>query len=90
MESRPVALVTGGARRIGRAIALELGRAGWDVAVHYRASAGEAQETVAALRAGGARAESFAADLSDEAACLSLLPAVIGRFGRVDAGVKNA
>ena len=90
MAQRPVVLVTGGARRIGRAIALELGRTGWDVAVHYRASAAEAQETVTALQAGGAQAEAFAADLSDEAACLSLLPAVIARFGRVDALVNNA
>jgi len=90
MAQRPVVLVTGGARRIGRAIALELGRTGWDVAVHYRASAAEAQETVTALQASGSRAEAFAADLSDEAACLSLLPAVIARFGRVDALVNNA
>jgi hypothetical protein len=90
MAQRPVVLVTGGARRIGRAIALELGRAGWDVAVHYRTSAAEAQDTVAALQAGGAQAEAFAADLSDGAACASLLPAVIARFGRVDALVNNA
>ena len=63
MAQRPVVLVTGGARRIGRAIALELGRTGWDVAVHYRASAAEAQETVTALQASGSRAEAFAADV---------------------------
>src|SRR2546426_10458027 len=90
MAQRPVVLVTGGARRIGRAIALELGRTGWDVAVHYRASAAEAQGTVTALQAGGAQAEGFSADLSDEAACPSLLPAVIARFRRLDALVNNA
>jgi NAD(P)-dependent dehydrogenase (short-subunit alcohol dehydrogenase family) len=90
MASRPVALVTGAARRLGRAIALELGAHGWDVAVHYRASAADADETVIALRAAGADAEPFAADLADEAACRALLPAVAARFGRVDAVVNNA
>ncbi len=90
MESRPVVLVTGAARRIGREIALELGAHGWDVAVHYRGSAADALATVQALQAGGARAEAFAADLADEAACNALLPAVHAAFGRVDAVVNNA
>jgi NAD(P)-dependent dehydrogenase (short-subunit alcohol dehydrogenase family) len=90
MPARPVVLVTGGARRIGRAIALELATHGWDVAVHHRDSAADAAETVAALRAAGARAEAFAADLADEAQCRALLPAVQRAFGRVDAVVNNA
>jgi NAD(P)-dependent dehydrogenase (short-subunit alcohol dehydrogenase family) len=48
--STPVALVTGAGRRIGRAIALGMARAGWDVAVHYRNSADEAEEVAAELR----------------------------------------
>jgi NAD(P)-dependent dehydrogenase (short-subunit alcohol dehydrogenase family) len=88
--ARPVALVTGGARRLGRAIALELAAHGWDVAVHYRGSAGDAQGTVQALRALGAQAHAWAADLADEAATSSLLPAVAAQFGRVDALVNNA
>jgi NAD(P)-dependent dehydrogenase (short-subunit alcohol dehydrogenase family) len=90
MASRPVALVTGAARRLGRAIALELGAHGWDIAVHYRASVADADDTVAALRAAGADAQPFGADLADEAACRALLPAVAARFGRVDAVVNNA
>lgn len=90
MASRPVALVTGSARRLGRAIALDLAAHGWDVAVHYRGSAVEAEATVTALRALGARSESFAADLADEAACRSLLPAVAQRLGAVDAVINNA
>lgn len=87
---RPVALVTGGARRIGRAIALELGAAGFDVAVHYRHSAEEAEAAVAELKALGARAAAFAADLDDEAATRALVPAVVEKLGRLDALVNNA
>lgn len=87
---RPVALVTGGARRLGREIALELGAHGWDLALHYRDSAAEAAATVQQLRQRGAAADSFAADLADEAACRALVPAVLGRFGRLRAVVNNA
>jgi NAD(P)-dependent dehydrogenase (short-subunit alcohol dehydrogenase family) len=90
MSPRPVALVTGAARRLGRQIALELAANGWDVALHYRRSAAAAEEAVGALRAAGANAVSFEADLADEAACRALLPAVAARFGRVDAVVNNA
>lgn len=86
----PVVLVTGAARRIGRAIALELGAHGWDVAVHYRGSAAEAEATAAQLRTLGVRAETFAADLADETACAALVPAVAARLGRIDALVNNA
>ena len=65
------ALVTGGARRIGRAICLELGRAGASVAVGYRGSAEEAARTVAALEAGGARALAVAMDVEDEASVIA-------------------
>jgi NAD(P)-dependent dehydrogenase (short-subunit alcohol dehydrogenase family) len=90
MASRPVVLVTGAARRLGREIALTLGAAGWDVGVHYRGSRDEAEQTAAELRAAGARAETFQADLSDEAACRALVPAVVERLGRLDAVVNNA
>jgi len=90
MTTRPVALVTGAARRLGREIALELGRAGFDVAVHYRTSAADADATAEALRAAGAGAATFRADLADEAACRALLPAVGDHFRRIDAVVNNA
>ncbi len=90
MDLRPVALVTGGARRLGREIALELAAQGWDVALHYGRSQAEADDTVQALRALGADAHAFAADLADEAACRNLVPAVLGRFGRLRAVVNNA
>lgn len=85
-----VALVTGAGRRLGRAIALTLAEAGWHVAVHYRASADEARETVAAARARGVEAEAFAADLADEAACRALVPAVVAHFGGLQAVVNSA
>lgn len=86
-------LVTGSARRLGRDIALALAAAGWHVAVHYRASAAEAAQTVAdclALAPPRGRAESFQADLADEAQARGLVPQVVQRFGSLDAVVNNA
>lgn len=88
--ARPVVLVTGAARRLGRAIALELATHGFDVAVHYRGSQDDAFATVAELERAGAAAHAFQADLSIEAACRALVPAVAARFGRIDAVVNNA
>ncbi len=90
MASRPVALVTGAARRLGREIALDLAAHGFDVAVHCRRSRAEAEATAAAARAAGAAAQVFEADLADEAACRALLPAVVAHFERLDALVNNA
>ena len=87
---RPVALVTGAAQRIGRAIALDLARHGLDVAIHYRASAAAAEATAGEARALGARAWAIAADLADEAACRALVPAVLAQAGRLDVVVNNA
>ena len=87
---RPVALVTGAARRLGRAIALELAQHGFDIALHYRSSATDAQATAAELRGFGVRAETFQADLALEADCRALVPAVAARFGRLDAVVNSA
>ena len=86
-------LVTGAGKRLGREIALALADAGWNVAVHFRQSATEAQQTAAecATRAGRPDASAtFGADLADEAAVRALLPAVIDHFGSVDAVVNSA
>jgi NAD(P)-dependent dehydrogenase (short-subunit alcohol dehydrogenase family) len=90
MSERKLVLVTGAARRLGRAIALELAAHGWDVAVHYHRSQSDATHTAAALREAGARAETFGADLSDEASCEALVPAVVQRMGPLAALVNNA
>jgi NAD(P)-dependent dehydrogenase (short-subunit alcohol dehydrogenase family) len=82
-------LVTGAARRLGRAMALDLAAAGWQVAVHYRGSAAEAAQTAAEC---GRHASShpFQAELSDEAQARALVAAVVQHFGRLDAVVNNA
>ncbi len=85
-----VALVTGGARRVGRAIALGLARAGASVAIHYRSSAHDAHETAAQCRSLGGAADVFMADLADPAACVSLVERVLERFARLDVLVNNA
>jgi NAD(P)-dependent dehydrogenase (short-subunit alcohol dehydrogenase family) len=90
MSPRPVALVTGGARRLGRAIALELATHDWAVAIHYRQSADEALVAVREAGAQGVDAQAFCADLADEASCRALVPAVLQQFGRLDAVVNNA
>jgi NAD(P)-dependent dehydrogenase (short-subunit alcohol dehydrogenase family) len=90
MGSRPVVLVTGAARRVGRAIALDLAAHGFDIAVHYRNSRADAQQTVAQARALGASAEVFEADFADEAGARALVPAVAAHFHRIDAVVNNA
>jgi len=83
MSERPVVLVTGAARRLGREIALDLAAHGFDVAVHYRGSRDDAEATVAQARTAGAQAAGFAADLADEPSCRALVPAVLAHFQRL-------
>jgi NAD(P)-dependent dehydrogenase (short-subunit alcohol dehydrogenase family) len=89
-STRPVVLVTGAARRVGRAIALDLAAHGFDVALHYRSSQSEAEATAGDARDLGAQAQCFAVDLSNEAACRALVPAVAKAMGRIDSVVNNA
>jgi len=83
-------LVTGAARRLGRSIALALAADGWQVAVHYRASAQDAIETVAACAELSGASAHFEADFQDEAAVRALLPRVVAHFGSVQAVVNSA
>ena len=85
-----VALVTGGAHRVGKAIALALAERGADVAIHYGRAHDEAAATVAELTAAGAAAMAHAADLSSVAAIDGLFAAVDARFGRLDILVNSA
>lgn len=84
------ALVTGGGVRVGRAIALALGRAGADVAVHYRGSAAEAEDVAAEIRAGGRRATPLQADLGAPEDCRRLVRAAVSALGGLDVLVHSA
>lgn len=84
------ALVTGGARRLGRAMGLELARRGHDLAIHYAGSAEEAERTAAEARALGVRARTFQADLLDAARTAALIPEVAEAMGPLTVLVNNA
>jgi 3-oxoacyl-[acyl-carrier protein] reductase len=86
-----VALVTGGSRGIGAAIAERLAADGADVAITYSSSPEAAERVVAAIRQNaGVRAEAIRADAADPAAVKGVVPAVVERFGRLDILVNNA
>ncbi|NOV23428.1 SDR family oxidoreductase [Cupriavidus necator] len=88
--ARGVALVTGGARRLGRAIALELAAQGWDVAVHCHRSVDEAEALATQIRALGRRAAVLRADLADEAATSRLVADCSAALGVPTCLVNNA
>jgi 3-oxoacyl-[acyl-carrier protein] reductase len=85
-----VALVTGASRGIGRAIAVELARAGFAVGVNYVHRLDQAEETVAAITAGGGEAAALQADVADSQAVEAMFARLDRRFGRLDALVNNA
>ncbi|HET7843933.1 MAG TPA: pteridine reductase [Xanthomonadales bacterium] len=90
-SEKPVVLLTGAARRVGRVLARTLHGAGYDVALHYRSSKGEAEQLAAELE--HARAGStllVSGELSDTAALPKLVLRTVQRFGRLDALVNNA
>ena len=88
--ARRLALVTGGSRGIGRAIALTLGKNGCDIAVNYNASAEAAEALCEELAALGARASAFRADVSDRTQVEALFKAVEAGMGPVEILVNNA
>lgn len=89
LESR-VILITGAARRVGRAIALRMAREKCRLALHYNTSAAEAESTAAECRALGAQAEAFRAALDEPEAAVGLASDVLAQFGAVDVLVNNA
>jgi NAD(P)-dependent dehydrogenase (short-subunit alcohol dehydrogenase family) len=84
------ALVTGGARRIGRAIAGALAEDGWDVAVHYHGSREDAETLVRELRGRGVHAMAIGCDLADAAQVSGLLPECARKLGAISLLVNNA
>jgi len=89
LEGR-VALVTGGGRGIGRAIALGLAEDGADIAVNYRRDEAAAAETVGAIEGLGRKARAYAASVDDYDACVAMVDAAVADFGHVDILVNNA
>jgi 3-oxoacyl-[acyl-carrier protein] reductase len=89
LEGR-VALVTGAARNIGRAIALALADAGAAVVVNARSSREAAEGVAAEIERAGARAMAHLADVTDERAVAAMVDAAVARFGRLDVLVNNA
>ncbi|MBI5216132.1 MAG: 3-oxoacyl-[acyl-carrier-protein] reductase [Ignavibacteriae bacterium] len=85
-----IALVTGGSRGIGRAIALSLALAGAKVAIVYRSAASEAEEVVQAIKANGGDAVAFQADVASFNQAVEIVTKVVAQFGRLDILVNNA
>lgn len=89
LEGR-TALVTGGSRGIGRAIALRFASEGARVGVNYTSNADAARQVVDEIEGGGGVAHAYQADVADEAACTAMVAAAIADFGQVDALINNA
>lgn len=84
------ALITGAARRLGKAIALSLAKAGWDIVLHYHRSAAEANQTAAHIRALGRNCHLLQFDLCDAAAATALFEAACAQVPSIDLLINNA
>jgi 3-oxoacyl-[acyl-carrier protein] reductase len=89
-QQRPVALITGASSGIGRASAVALAGAGFDVAINYSRSEPAAAETARQVQEKGARTLLFKCDVSDDSSVRKMLTAVEHEFARLDALVNNA
>jgi len=89
-SKRPVALITGAATGIGRAAAIALAAAGYDVAINYSRSEKEAAETATLAQEKGAKTLVVKADVADDASVREMLAAVEREFGQLDALINNA
>jgi len=88
--SERVALITGGARGIGKEIGLALAKEGWNIAICYRTSENEANETVGLIQEIGAKAYAEKCDVSQPEAAVELVKNVEKEFGRIDALINCA
>jgi pteridine reductase len=86
----PVALITGGAVRVGRGIAMALADAGYDVLIHYRRSATDAEKTKALVESKGRRSATIQGDLVDDETPAKLIDCAQQSFGRLDLLINNA
>ncbi len=87
---RASVLITGGAKRLGRVIALDMAAAGWDVVIHAHASGVEAETLAREIRATGRMAQVVSCDLADPEAVAKLIPSVVETCGPLAALVNNA
>ena len=90
MAENKVALVTGGSRCIGKACAIELAKAGYDVAISYAGNEEAANKTIEELQELNVKAKSYKFDVSDKEACSKAIEEIIAEFGRLDVLVNNA
>ena len=90
MTTLSTVLITGAARRLGRALALDFAREGWRVAVHYGASAADAAAVVTDICKTGGRAQAFACNLADALAVSALIPEIARALGPVACLVNSA
>src|SRR2546423_135658 len=90
IQDSPVALVTGGAVRVGAAIVRDLASRGYQVAIHANTSLDRAQDLVSELTNSGHTAAAFGAELRDEDATRAMIDRVRRHFGRLDALVNSA
>ena len=88
--SEKLALVTGASRGIGKACAIKLAKAGYDIAVNYAGNVEAATKTVEELKALGVQAEAFKFDVSNQEAAAKGVEEVLAKFGRIDVLVNNA
>ena len=88
--SEKVALVTGASRGIGRACALELARAGYDIAVNFAGNVEAANKTVEDIKALGVEAQAFQFDVSNQDEATKGVESVLEKFGKIDVLVNNA
>ena len=90
MSEQRIAVVTGGAKGIGRAVVRALAAEGVGILIHCRRSAGPAEELAAEIRAAGGTAEAYACDVTDGPAVEAMFAFALERYGRVDILVNNA
>lgn len=89
MENK-TALITGAAKRIGRAIAISMAENGWNIAIHYNSSQNEAEDLLKYIRSIGVQSCIIQADLADETQARSIIPQAVNKLGTISCLVNNA
>lgn len=90
MTDSKCAIITGSATGVGAAVASQLGQRGYNILINYNKSEAEAEQTRAAVTGAGGEAIVVQGDVADDAACVSMVEAVLSKWGRLDVLVNNA